>query len=247
MGKLDGKVAIITGGARGQGASHAQTLLNEGAKVVITDVNSEAGESLARELGENAKFIKHDVSNESDWQNVVNETESTFGPINILVNNAGINFFKPTHEMTEEEYSRVININQVSVFLGMKTVFPSMSKTKEGSIINISSVGGLFSQQGAIAYSASKFAVTGMTKAAALDFAKHGIRVNSIHPGTIRTPMLDVPGTEDAVKSLIEKTPLKRLGESEEVSKLVLFLASNDSSFSTGSEFILDGGATASL
>ncbi|MEH7122686.1 glucose 1-dehydrogenase [Bacillus sp. JJ1773] len=247
MGKLDGKVAIVTGGSRGQGASHVQTLVKEGAKVVIADILADEGEALAKELGENARFIKLDVSNESNWQNVVNETESTFGPINILVNNAGINFFKPTQEMNEEEYRRVININQVSVFLGMKTVFPSMSKTKEGSIINISSVGGLFSQKGAIAYSASKFAVTGMTKAAALDFAEHGIRVNSIHPGTIRTPMLDVPGTEDAVKDLIENTPLKRLGESEEVSKLVSFLASNDSSFSTGSEFTLDGGATASL
>lgn len=246
MGKLDGKVAIITGGAGGQGESHARVFVNEGAKVFITDLNAEAGEALAKELGENVKFVKHDVSKADDWENVVNETESTFGPVNILVNNAGISFGKPTEEMTEEEYRKVIDINQVSVFFGIKTVVPSMRKTKDGSIVNISSVAGLRGAKGSLAYTASKFAVTGMTKAAALEYAEDGIRVNSIHPGTIHTPMLDVPGTEDAVKNLKENTPLKRLGESEEVSELVLFLAKG-ASFSSGSEFVIDGGAIASM
>lgn len=247
MGKLDGKVSIITGGARGQGASHARTFINEGAKVVITDILVDEGEAMAKELGENAKFIKHDVTNESDWDKVVAETESTFGPVNILVNNAGISFGKPTEEMTEKEYRKVIDINQVSVFLGIKKVPQSMRKAKEGSIVNIASVAGLRGAKGSLAYSASKFAVTGMTKAAALEFAEDGIRVNSVHPGTIRTPMLDVPGTEEAVKQLEENTPLKRIADPEEASKLVLFLASNDSSFSTGSEFVIDGGAIASM
>lgn len=240
MGKLDGKVAIVTGGARGQGASHVRTFVNEGAKVVIADILVEEGEALVKELGENAMFIKLDVTSESNWKTVVADAESTFGPVNILVNNAGIAFGKFTAEMTEEEYRRVIDINQLGVFLGMKTVFPSMRKAKEGSIVNISSVVGLEGSKGFIAYTASKFAVTGMTKTAALDFAEYGIRVNSVHPGVIRTPILD-----DPTISAPNTPPLQRYGEPEDVSKLVLFLASNDSSFSTGAEFIVDGGKTA--
>ncbi|MFJ8065690.1 glucose 1-dehydrogenase [Psychrobacillus sp. NPDC096426] len=248
MGKLDGKVAIITGGAGGQGTTHARLFVNEGAKVVITDINVEAGEALARELGESVKFIKHDVSNESEWENVVSKTESTFGPVDILVNNAGIAPIEPLETLSVEHYQKVMNINELSVFLGMKNVLPSMKKTKNGSIINISSTAGLAGEKssGGGAYVASKFAVRGLTKAAALEFAKYGIRVNSVHPGPIRTPMIMQEDTREIVEQMVVKiTPLKRIAEPEEVSKMILFLASDDSSYSTGSEFVIDGGITA--
>lgn len=245
MGRLAGKVAIITGGARGMGASHARRFVKEGAKVVFTDILVNEGEALAQELGENAKFIRHDVTNATDWEQVVTETEKTFGPVSILVNNAGIVIAKPIESYTEEEYRRVIDINQVSVFLGMKAVLPSMKKTTGGSIVNISSINGLRGSANTIAYDASKFAVRGMTKSAAIELAPYGIRVNSVHPGIIETPMVVQEDTKDLVVELANTIPLKRIGKPEEASNLVVFLASNESSFSTGSEFVIDGGSTA--
>lgn len=245
MGRFDGKVVLITGGARGQGASHSRKFVEEGAKVVLTDVLAEDGEALARELGENAKFIKHDVRSAEDWYSVVAETEAAFGPIDVLVNNAGVALNKRLEELTEAEYRRVIDINQVSVFLGMKAVVPSMKKNGGGSIINISSINGLRGSAGNLAYDASKFAVRGMTKSAALELAEYGIRVNSIHPGVIETPMVMQDDVKDFVKQITEAIPLKRTGQSEDITKLVLFLASDDSSYSTGSEFVADGGLTA--
>lgn len=245
MGRLKGKVAIVTGAARGQGASHVRKFVEEGAKVVFTDILVEQGEALAEELGANVKFIKHDVSSEADWRNVVEETEKIFGPINILVNNAGVFITGMIADLSLEGYMKVININQVSVFLGTKAVLPSMNKTKNGSIINISSTNGLVSGPGTIAYTASKFAIRGMTKAAALELAPNGIRVNSIHPGAIATPMIVQEDNKEAVKEFGKMIPLGRVGTSEEVSNLVLFLASEESSYSTGSEFIIDGGITA--
>ncbi|KJS12646.1 MAG: 3-alpha-hydroxysteroid dehydrogenase [Peptococcaceae bacterium BRH_c8a] len=245
MGRLAGKVAIITGGARGMGASHARRFVKEGAKVVFTDILVNEGEALAQELGENAKFIRHDVTNATDWEQVVTETEKTFGPVSILVNNAGIVIAKPIESYTEEEYRRVIDINQVSVFLGMKAVLPSMKKTTGGSIVNISSINGLRGSANTIAYDASKFAVRGMTKSAAIELAPYGIRVNSVHPGIIETPMVVQEDTKDLVVELANSIPLKRIGKPEEASNLVVFLASNESSFSTGSEFVIDGGSTA--
>jgi len=245
MGKFDGKVVLITGAARGQGASHARCFVEEGAKVVLTDVLTEEGEALAKELGENAKFMKHDVRSEEEWQKVVEETEATFGPINVLVNNAGIVISKPLEELSEAEYRKVIDINQVGVFLGMKAVVPSMKKAGGGSIINISSINGLRGSRGTLAYDASKFAVRGMTKTAALELAEFGIRVNSIHPGVIQTPMIAQDDVTDTVDLLSQKIPLKRVGQPIDISKLVLFLASDDSSYSTGSEFVADGGLVA--
>jgi len=245
MGKFNGKVVLVTGGARGQGASHVRQFIEEGAKVLFTDILVEDGEALANELGENAIFMKHDVRSETEWKSVAAKAESTFGPIHVLVNNAGIVITKKFDEMAEEEYRRVIDINQIGVFLGMKSVVPSMKKAKEGSIINISSINGLRGASGTFAYDASKFAVRGMTKSAALELAEYGIRVNSIHPGIIETPMIAQDDVQDSVQALSKKVPLKRLGQPEDITKLVLFLASDDSSYSTGSEFIVDGGVTA--
>ncbi|SHE80000.1 3alpha(or 20beta)-hydroxysteroid dehydrogenase [Seinonella peptonophila] len=239
MGRLDGKVSIITGGARGMGAAHVHRFLEEGAKVVFTDILEEEGIALAATLGENARFIKHDVSNASDWKRVVKSTEQTFGPINILVNNAGIDV--PAVDLEEtplELYRRVIDVNQNSVFLGMRAVVKSMRNAGGGSIVNISSLAGIIGAYKKIAYTTSKFAVRGMTKAAALELGEYGIRVNSVHPGFIKTSM-----TEGQINEELENMfPLKKAGEPEEVTNLVLFLASDESSYSTGAEFVIDGG-----
>ncbi|MBX0314625.1 glucose 1-dehydrogenase [Planococcus glaciei] len=243
MARLEGKVAIITGAAQGMGAAHAQKFIKEGAKVVLTDLNEEKGQALAAELGENALFIKQNVTSEADWANVVAEAEAAFGPVNVLVNNAGITMAKSILQTTEEEYRRIVDINQVSVFLGMKAIIPSMQKAGGGSIVNISSMNGLVA--GAIGYTDTKFAVRGMTKAAAIECAHYGIRVNSVHPGVIATPMIMQEDTKAAVEAFAQHIPLKRVAESEEVSNMVLFLASDDSSYSTGSEFVVDGGMTA--
>ncbi|OOC62668.1 SDR family NAD(P)-dependent oxidoreductase [Paenibacillus ihbetae] len=245
MGKLDGKVAIITGAARGQGEAHVRLFVEEGAKVVFSDILVNEGEALAKELGDNVRFIKHDISNADDWSQVVELAESVFGPVNILVNNAGVDLFRKIEDITVEEYNRVIRINQVGPFLGMKAVLPSMKKAGSGSIVNISSINGLRGEYGFVAYDSSKFALTGMTKTAAQEFAEYNIRVNSVHPGPIKTPMIE---SQDEISGFIDglSVPLNRVGEPEEVSKLVLFVASDDASYSTGSEFVIDGGITAS-
>lgn len=250
MARLDGKVAVITGAARGQGAAHARAFIEEGAKVVVTDILVEEGNKLVEELGPAATFFSHDVTSFAQWMAMVSYAEDTFGPVNILVNNAGIGFKKSILDMTEEEYRRVIDINQVSVFLGMKTVLPSMLKTENGSIINVSSIAGLLgSKDGSVAYDASKFAVRGMTKSIALEMAHTGIRVNSVHPGIIFTPMVmtndENPTVVDSIDKLLHHVPMQRGATPEEVTKLILFLASDDSSYSTGSEFVIDGGLTA--
>lgn len=239
MGRLQGKVAIITGGARGMGASHVRRFVQEGAKVVFTDILVKEGRALSRELGKNAKFFKHDVTKLNDWKKVVNRTEEIFGSINILVNNAGIDYFEGSLAEAEiDPYYHVINVNQNSVFLGMRSVVDSMRRAGGGSIVNISSLAGIIGAMQKIAYTASKFAVRGMTKAAALELAQYGIRVNSVHPGFIETPM-----TEELInEELVSTFPIKRAGKPEEVTNLVLYLASDESSYSTGSEFIIDGG-----
>ncbi|WP_332646587.1 glucose 1-dehydrogenase [Lysinibacillus sp. 54212] len=243
MARLEGKVAIITGAARGMGASHARRFIAEGAKVVLTDLNAEEGTALANELGENALFVKQNVTNAEDWANVVAEAEKAFGPVNVLVNNAGITMAKSILQTTEEEYRRIVDINQISVFLGLKSVIPSMQKAGGGSIVNISSINGIVG--GAVGYTDTKFAVRGMTKAAAMECSHYGIRVNSVHPGVIETPMVTQGDVADQIKEFAKHIPLKRVAKPEEVSNLVLFLASDESSYSTGSEFIVDGGITA--
>jgi len=243
MSRLAGKVAIITGAAQGMGAAHAKLFVENGAKVILTDLNEEKGNAFAAELGENAIFVKQNVTSEEDWATVIAKAEDAFGPVNVLVNNAGITMAKNMLEVTLEEYKRIVDINQVSVFLGMKTVAGSMAKAGGGSIVNISSMNGLVA--GAIGYTDTKFAVRGMTKAAAINLAPMGIRVNSVHPGVIATPMVVQEDTKAAVEEFSKHIPLKRVAQPEEVSNMVLFLASDDSSYSTGSEFVIDGGLTA--
>lgn len=246
MGRLEGKVAIITGGSRGQGATHVRRFVNEGAKVVFSDILVDEGEALSKELGENAKFIKHDVSNAEEWKNVVEKTESIFGPVDILINNAGIDIISKIEDLSEEGYRKHIDINQVSVFLGMKIVLPSMKKTGNGSIINISSINGFRGMEGQAAYDSTKFATRGITKTAALEFAEYNIRVNSVHPGAVRTPMTEQDDLKGTFAQISDIAPLKRPAEPEEITKLILFLATDESSYSTGSEFTIDGGVTAS-
>lgn len=243
MSRLSKKVAIITGAAQGMGAAHAKLFIENGAKVILTDLNEEKGNALAAELGENAIFIKQNVTSEEDWATVITKAEEAFGPVNVLVNNAGITMAKNMLDITVEEYRRIVDINQVSVFLGMKTVATSMMKAGGGSIINISSMNGLVA--GAVGYTDTKFAVRGMTKAAAINLAPMGIRVNSVHPGVIATPMVVQEDTKAAVEAFSKSIPLKRVAQPEEVSNMILFLASDEASYSTGSEFVIDGGVTA--
>jgi 3alpha(or 20beta)-hydroxysteroid dehydrogenase len=243
MRGLSEKVAIITGGARGMGESHVRRFIEEGAKVVFTDINTSAGEALAEELGENAVFVEHDVTDADGWKTVVDQAEAAFGPVNVLVNNAGISMSKTIFEMTEAEYRKIIDINQVSVFLGIKAVLPSMQKAEGGSIVNISSMNGIVG--GAPGYTDSKFAVRGLTKATAIQLGGLGIRVNSVHPGVIETPMVSEGDAVEQIREFAKQIPMQRTAQSEEVTNMVAFLASDEASYSTGSEFIIDGGLTA--
>lgn len=245
MNRVAGKVAILTGAARGMGAAHARRLVEEGARVMLTDVLVAEGEATARALGDAARFRHHDVTSEVEWKRIVAETEKSFGPVTVLINNAGIVSLGPIEQTAESEYRRVIDVNQVGVFLGMKTVLHSMRRAGGGSIINVSSTAGLVGAPNSMAYTASKFAVRGMTKAAASEFAPYRIRVNSVHPGTIRTPMVvSSEESKAAIDTLVARTPAARIGEPEEVSSIVLMLASDESSFCTGAEFVVDGGLT---
>jgi len=249
MGKsrLEGKVALISGGARGMGASEAQLFIEEGARVVITDVLDDVGRETAKRLspdGSVCRFMHHDVTSESDWTAVVAGVIETFGHIDILVNNAGIFEQGSILDTTLEAYRKTIDINQVGVFLGMKAVAPHMVQRQKGSIINISSVAGMSGTPGFLAYGASKWAVRGMTKGVAKELAPFGVRVNSIHPGIIDTPMLQTfdaagEGVREAIRTRI---PLGYEAEPVHVARLALYLGSDDSSYSTGSEFIVDGG-----
>lgn len=252
MGKsrLEGKVALITGGARGMGASEAQLFLDEGAKVVITDILDEVGQETARRLspdGSQCVFYHHDVTSESDWESVVADVIGMFGQIDVLVNNAGIFEQGSILDTSLKNFERTMDINVTGVFLGMKTVAPHMVQRKQGSIINISSVAGLNGTPGFVAYGASKWAVRGMTKGVAKELAPFGVRVNSIHPGIIDTPMLQTfdeagEGVREMVRTRI---PLGYEAEPIHVARLALYLGSDDSAYSTGSEFIVDGGWSA--
>jgi 3alpha(or 20beta)-hydroxysteroid dehydrogenase len=245
MGKLDGKVALITGGARGQGAAEAELFAAEGATVFLSDVLDSEGEKTAVRVG--GHYLHHDVTDEAQWADVVRAIVGGAGGVDVLVNNAGI--FRPggLNDISEAEYRRIIDVNQVGVLLGMQAGSRAMMERGGGAIVNISSVAGLRGMRGAIAYAASKWAVRGMTKCAALDLARYNIRVNSIHPGGVDTPMLgDVPGADTAnPATLIRGVPMRRIAQAQEVAKLALFLASDDSSYSTGGEFVVDGGMTA--
>ena len=247
MGRLEGKVAIVTGAARGMGTSHARRFVAEGAKVVLTDMNEAGGRALAEELGANARFVTHDVTKAEDWGPVVSVAESAFGPVTVLVNNAGI--LGPVTKITElsdADYLKVCAVNQHSIFLGMRAVIPSMQRAGIGSIVNISSIAGLVANYGfpSIAYVASKFAVRGMTKAAAIEYGPNNIRANSVHPGFIMTPMM-VEATNEEGGDALSMIPLGRIADPSEVTNLVLFLASDEASYVTGAEYVIDAGMTA--
>jgi 3alpha(or 20beta)-hydroxysteroid dehydrogenase len=245
MGRLDGKVALITGGARGQGAAEAKLFASEGATVFISDVLDEDGEKTAATVG--GRYLHHDVTSEQRWQEVVQAILDAGGQIDVLVNNAGIFKLGRIADTTLEDYRQVIEINQVGVFLGMKTVAKPMMERGSGAIVNISSIAGMQGSPGAIAYGASKWAVRGMTKSAATELGRYGIRVNSIHPGLIETPMLhQIPVMEGNPERMTRRVPIGRIAEAHEVAKLALFLASDESSYSSGAEFLIDGGMTAS-
>ncbi len=245
-GRLDGKIALITGGARGQGAAEARLFAVEGATVALTDVLDREGRATADAI-EAATYHHLNVTDEAAWNALVDEVLAAHGRLDVLVNNAGIFLSRSIVEMPLEDYRRVIEVNQVGVFLGMKVAGRAMIHAGNGgTIINISSIAGLRGTAGSGAYAASKFAVRGMTKVAAREFARDGIRVNSIHPGLVETAMLQtVPFWERDPDAAIKMVPMRRLAVAEEVARMALFLASDEASYSTGSEFVVDGGILA--
>lgn len=245
MGLLDNKVSVVTGGAQGLGEAHVRALVEEGALVVITDIRVEKGQALAEELGDRTIFIKHDVSKRHDWQQVIEQTEAKFGPVSVLVNNAGIDVMKKFVDYTEKDLQKILEVNLFGQFFGMQEILPSMQRAGGGSIVNISSDEGLRASPGNSAYSASKFAVTGLTQAVAQEFAEFNIRVNSVHPGAIQTPGIEAEDIRETVQNYIQHIPMKRIGRPEEVANMVVFLASEKSSYSTGVCFITDGGIMA--
>jgi 3alpha(or 20beta)-hydroxysteroid dehydrogenase len=242
MARVNGKIALISGGARGMGAAHARLLVAEGAKVVIGDLLDEEGTALATELGaDNARFVHLDVTDYAQWEAAVQAAVEAFGGLDVVVNNAGIANFGPIEEYTLEAWDQIIAINLTGVFYGIKAAIPALKKSGKGSIINISSTAGLQGYEALPGYNAAKFGVRGLTKNAALDLGRYNIRVNSVHPGVIRTPMTD------SLETPQNHVALHRVGEPIELSNLILFLASDESSFSTGAEFVADGGETAGL
>jgi NAD(P)-dependent dehydrogenase (short-subunit alcohol dehydrogenase family) len=250
--RLDGKVVLLSGGASGIGAETARLVLLEGGKAVLADRDTEKGEAVARQLGANARFVSLDVTQEAQWQAAVKTTVETFGGLHGLLNAAGVGVRNTIEDCSLEEYRRVNDINSLGTFLGCKSVIAAMRQSGGGSIVNISSVLGLRGSSQAVAYCASKGAVRTLTKSVALECAqqKDNIRCNSVHPGYIETPMTaprlgQVSGNRTGRELLEELHPLGRLGLPEEVANMILFLLSDESSFSTGSEFVCDGGLTA--
>jgi len=247
--RLEGKVALITGGARGQGATEAKLFAQEGAAVVITDILDDEGKQVEAEINEaggRALYVNLDVTSADDWQSAVAQAVDTFGKLNILVNNAAIYSRVPIEHASEEEWDQIIDINLKGVFLGTKHSIAAMRESGGGSIINISSTAGLVGSPRGGAYTASKGGVRLFTKNTAIQLAPDGIRANSIHPGPIDTDMIaDNIGTPEGLASSVERVPLKRIGTVEDVAYGALFLASDEASFMTGSELVIDGGITA--
>ncbi len=233
---LDGAVAIVTGAARGMGAQHVRGLVDAGARVVATDVLDEQGRALADELGDTVMYRHLDVADAGGWETVVAQAEEAWGPVKVLVNNAGIVVFSPLDALTPADWQRTIDINLTGVFLGIRAVVPSMKQANGGAIVNISSTAGLQGYPNLGAYVASKWGVRGLTKTAALELGPWKIRVNSIHPGPIRTPMTDGLDLES-----VARQPIARVGEPEEVTAMLLFIL-QEATYSTGHEFVIDGG-----
>lgn len=250
MGRLDGKVALITGGSQGQGAEHAKLLAAEGAAVMISDVRDPSGSALAEEIwaaGGRAEYIHLDVQDDDNWIEAVSRTESTFGKLDVLVNNAGIVTYSPVTKCSDEEWNRTIAINQTGVFLGMRAAIPAMQRAGGGAIVNVSSVfGGLRGVDGYIAYGASKAAVHFMTKSAAMTYGPDNIRVNAIAPGALDTPMLREEAAHHGLEAdtLASGQPIARLAHPSETSTAVLYLVSDEASYVTGTLLTVDGGLT---
>lgn len=246
MARLDGKVVLITGGARGQGAAEARMCREAGAEVVLTDVLVEEGEAVAAEIG--GLFIEHDVTSPEAWASVVETTLERHGRIDGLVNNAGVFLIRGLLDTSLEDYRRLTEINQTGVFLGLKAVGAVMAEQGSGSIVNISSIAGLGGAGGnAFAYATAKWAVRGMTKAAGIELGRHGVRVNSVHPGIIETPMMEefVVLGDSWHEQLRSRIPLGRTAAAEEVADVVLFLLSEEARYCAGQEFVVDGAMTA--
>ncbi len=241
MGRVDDKVALISGGARGMGAAHARMLVAEGAKVVIGDILDDEGKALADDLGDAARYVHLDVTDPEQWKAAVSTAVDEFGKLNVLVNNAGTVALGPLRTHDLKKWQQVLDVNLTGTFLGMQAVIDPMTEAGGGSIINISSIEGLRGAPWVHGYVASKWAVRGLTKSAALELAAQKIRVNSIHPGFIRTPM-----TKHLPDDMV-MAPMGRPGTPEEVATFVLFLASDESSFATGAEFVMDGGLVADV
>ncbi|MGH9204959.1 MAG: glucose 1-dehydrogenase [Acidimicrobiales bacterium] len=251
MARLDGRVAVISGASRGQGEAEARAFVAEGASVIMGDGLDDLGETVARDLGERCRYVHLDVRSEEAWSAAVDLAVSEFGKLDALVNNAGILRFFPIKDCSVEAYMEVISVNQVGCLLGMKAVVGAMESAGGGTIVNVSSVNGMVGLAGTVAYSSSKFAVRGMTKVAALELGPLGIRVNSIHPGGVDTPMVSpesLPGMgAEGAGAAYRRLPLRRIGRPEEMASLAVFLTSEESSYCTGAEFLADGGMLAGL
>ncbi len=251
MGRLDGKVAIISGAARGMGEVEARLFADEGAHVVIGDVLDDQGARVASEIGSAARYVHLDVRDPGHWAAAVATAEREFGPVTVLVNNAGILRFSPIMETPAEQFREVFEVNQLGPLLGMQAVIPSMTGAGGGSIVNISSTNGLAGYPATVSYTATKWAVRGMTRTAAMELGPLGIRVNSIHPGGVDTDMLRPSGSGGGIpdRSVLDERfahlPLRRVGQPIEIARLALFLASDEASYSTGAEFVADGGMLA--
>lgn len=244
VGQLDGKVALVTGGARGMGAEHVRQFVAEGARVVFGDVLDQEGKTLAAELGDAVRYVHHDVTSEAEWSAAVSEAVTHFGRLDALVNNAGILRFVPIAEMTAAEFTTIMSVNVTGTWLGIKTAAPALAATGGGSVVNVSSVEGFVGAAGLSAYSASKFAIRGITKSAARELGHQGIRVNSLHPGGIATPMTAAVSGASGVDGdgFFASLPIPRWGQPIEVSHVAVFLASDAASYCTGGEFVVDGG-----
>ncbi|HYB24001.1 MAG TPA: glucose 1-dehydrogenase, partial [Solirubrobacteraceae bacterium] len=249
MGGLAGKVAIITGAAGGIGAASARRLAEGGVALVLSDADAQRAQQLAHELGEAASALEHDVTNEQHWQRVVAHALEVHGRVDVLLNNAGVFLARALTDTSPEEFRRVLDVNVLGVFLGMRAVAPAMIERRAGSVINLSSVAGLTGAPLLTAYSASKFAVRGMSKTAAKELACFGIRVNSLHPGQIDTDMnaRQREETPELVERLIKGIPLGRIGTPEDVAELAAFLASDKAAFCTGGDYLVDGGLLAGI